>query len=166
MNSQQSLGEYKKGLFLKKKIKFYTKDFLKKIKFISKIEFKDLNLIIRKKYYKDRVLLFGDALHVIHPLAGQGFNMTLRDLTSLEKILKEKISLGLDIGSSDILSEFSDEAKPRNFMYSVGVDVLKSSFSSQNQPYKEFRNKILTNLNKSIIAKDLFLNLADKGFRF
>ena len=157
---------YKKGLFLKKKIKFYTKDFLKKIKFISKIEFKDLNLIIRKKYYKDRVLLFGDALHVIHPLAGQGFNMTLRDLTSLEKILKEKISLGLDIGSSDILSEFSNEAKPRNFMYSMGVDVLKSSFSSQNQPYKEFRNKILTNLNKSIIAKDFFLNLADKGFRF
>ena len=157
---------YKKGLFLKKKIKFYTKDFLKKIKFISKIEFKDLNLIIRKKYYKDRVLLFGDALHVIHPLAGQGFNMTLRDLTSLEKILKEKISLGLDIGSSDILSEFSNEAKPRNFMYSMGVDVLKSSFSSQYQPYKEFRNKILTNLNKSIIAKDLFLNLADKGFRF
>ena len=51
-------------------------------------------------------------------------------------------------------------------MYSMGIDVLKSSFSSQNQPYKEFRNKILTNLNKSIIAKDLFLNLADKGFRF
>ena len=158
--------EYKKGLFLKKKIKFYTKNFLKKIKFISKMEFKDLNLIIRKKYYKDRVLLFGDALHVIHPLAGQGFNMTLRDLTSLEKILKEKISLGLDIGSSEILSEFSNETKPRNFMYSMGVDVLKSSFSSQNQPYKEFRNKILTNLNKSIIAKDFFLNLADKGFRF
>ena len=158
--------QYKKGLFLKKKIKFYTKDFLKKIKFISKMEFKDLNLIIRKKYYKDRVLLFGDALHIIHPFAGQGFNMILRDLKSLEKILKEKIKLGLDIGSSDILSEFSDEIKPGNFIYSMGVDILKSSFSSQSQLHKKFRNKILTNLNKSIIAKDLFLNLADKGFRF
>ena len=92
--------------------------------------------------------------------------MILRDLKSLEKILKEKINLGLDIGSSDILSEFSNEIKPRNFMYTMGVDILKSSFSSQSQPHKEFRNKILTNLNKSIIAKDLFLNLADKGFRF
>ena len=51
-------------------------------------------------------------------------------------------------------------------MYSMGVDILKSSFSSQSQLHKEFRNKILINLNKSIIAKDLFLNFADKGFRF
>ena len=51
----------------------------------------DLNFLIRSKYYKDRILLFGDSLHTIHPFIGQGFNMTLRDLLSLERILKKKI---------------------------------------------------------------------------
>jgi len=123
----------KKDLLLKKKIKFYTKGFLKKVKFVTGIEYKDLNLLIRKKYYQDRVLLFGDALHVVHPLAGQGFNMVLRDLASLERILKNKINLGLDIGSSEILSEVSNETQPRNFIYSLGIDFLKNCFSFQKK---------------------------------
>ena len=100
--------KYKKKneLFLKNKIKFYINDFLKKVEFISNIEFKDLNFLVKKKYFQDRVLLFGDVLHEVHPLAGQGFNMILRDLSYLEKTLSNKINLGLDIGSSDILSEF------------------------------------------------------------
>ena len=55
--------------------------------------------------------------------------MTLRDLKCLQKVLEQKISLGLDIGSLDIFSEFSNEIKPRNFAFSIGVDFLKNSFS-------------------------------------
>ena len=109
----------------------------------------------------DRILLFGDALHMLHPFVGQGFNMTLRDLESLEKILTQKINLGLDIGSSDILSEFSSEIKPRNFAFSIGIDFIKNSFS-----YKKLRDDILKILNKSNFAKDIFFNIANKGFRF
>ena len=69
--------------------------------------------------------------------------------------------MGLDIGSSDILSEFSDEIKPRNFIFSMGVDILKNSFS-----YKKLRNSILMILNKSNFAKDIFFEIANKGFRF
>ena len=156
----------KKNLFLKNKIKFYTKDFLKKVEFISNVEFKDLNLSIPKIYYQDRVLLFGDALHEVHPIAGQGFNMVLRDLAILEKILKNKIGLGLDIGSSDILSEFSSKTKSRNFVYAMGIDFLKNSFSSQNQSFNKLKNKTITGLNKSNFIKDVFFNLADKGLRF
>ena len=148
-------------LLLKKKIKFYAEKYFKKIKFLTKIEYRDLNFLVRNKYYKDRTLLFGDALHVVHPFVGQGFNMTLRDLVSLEKILSKKINLGLDIGSSDILSEFSDETKPRNFIFSVGVDLLKNALA-----YKKLRNDILKVLNKSNFAKNLIFNIADNGLRF
>ena len=148
-------------LLLKKKIKLYAKNYLKKITFESNIECKNLNFLIRNKYYQDRTLLFGEALHVIHPFVGQGFNMILRDLTCLKKILSKKINLGLDIGSVDILSEFSSEAKPRNFAFSVSVDLLKNYFS-----YKKLSNNILKILNKSNFAKDILFDIANKGFKF
>ena len=92
--------------------------------------------------------------------------MVLRDLTSLEKILKNKINLGLDIGSSEVLSEVSNETQPRNFIYSLGIDFLKNCFSFQKKSFKDFRNKIITTLNKNNFIKDVFFNLADKGFKF
>ena len=156
----------KNDLFFKKKIKFYTKYFFKKVKYVTSIEYKDLNLLIRKKYYQERVLLFGDALHVVHPLAGQGFNMVLRDLSSLERILKNKINLGLDIGSPEILFEVSNEIQPRNLIYSLVIDFLKNCFSFQKKSLKDFRNRIIVTLNKNNFIKDMFFNIADKGFKF
>ena len=151
----------KSNIFFKKKIKLYASKYLKDLSIISNIEKKDLNLIIRSKYYLNRTLLFGDALHVMHPFVGQSFNMTLRDLKCLKKILKEKINLGLDIGSSDVLSEFSQETKPRNFSFSVGSDLLKNMVS-----LKEARNNIFKILNQSSFAKDVFYNVANKGLKF
>ena len=151
----------KNNLLLRKKIKFYAKNYLKNVTITTNIEYKDLKFLIRNQYFQDRTLLFGDALHVLHPFVGQGFNMTLRDLASLKKILTKKINLGLDIGSSDILSEFSKEIKPRNFAFSICVDFLKNSFS-----FKKLRNDVLKILNKSNFAKDIFFNIANKGFKF
>jgi len=152
----------KRGVsFIKKKIKFYVKNYLEKISFATHIEYKNLNFLIRNKYYTDRILLFGDALHVIHPFVGQGFNMTLRDLECLEKILRKKIDLGLDIGSLDILSEFSNETKPRNFAFSIGTNFLKNSLS-----FKRVRNNMLRILNKNDFVKNIFFDIADRGFRF
>ena len=149
------------NFFLKKELQFYAKNFFKNIKFESKFEYKDLSFVIRNKYFDNRVLLFGDALHLIHPFSGQGFNMTIRDLVSLEKILYEKINLGLDIGSTDILSEFTRETKSRNFAFSFGLDILKNSFS-----IKKFRNDVVKVVNKSNFAKNILFNIADKGLRF
>tara|TARA_B100001123_G_C15275437_1_gene1011976 strand:+ start:808 stop:1971 length:1164 start_codon:yes stop_codon:yes gene_type:complete len=152
--------------FLKKKIIHYSSNFYKKIKFTGKIEIKNLNFLIRNNYYQNRTLLFGDALHVVHPLAGQGFNMTIRDLISLEKTLKNKIDLGLDIGSEDMLSEFSNETKPRNFVYSMGIDLIKNSFSIKNQTIKKIRNDVIKNLNNNNLMKNIFFDFADRGLKF
>tara|TARA_B100000029_G_scaffold510618_1_gene602539 strand:+ start:48 stop:1211 length:1164 start_codon:yes stop_codon:yes gene_type:complete len=153
-------------LILKEKIKFYAKNFFKKITFDSKIENKSLNFLIRNKYFEDRILLFGDSLHVVHPLTGQGFNMILRDLDSLVKKISNKLDLGLDIGSENILSEFSLETKPRNFAYSIGIDLIKNSFSIKNKFLGKLRNNVLKSVNKNNFAKKMIFNVADKGLRF
>jgi len=152
--------------FIKKKIRKYTKDFYNNIKFVEKLEFKDVNFLIKKEYFKNRVLLFGEGLHQVHPLAGQGFNMILRDLMCLEKILKDNINLGLDIGNDDVLSEFSFKTKPRNFAYSMGIDLLKNSFSFKNKKISKVRNNVISGLNKSNFVKEVFYNLANEGFKF
>ena len=154
---------YKKNnSFFKKKIKFYAQNFLKNIKFATKIKHADLNLLLREKFYKKRILLFGDALHRVHPLAGQGFNMTLRDLINLEKTLKSKLALGMDIGNADVLSEFSRQAKPRNLVYLTGIDFIKKFFSIKEKNFKGLRNKIVSNLNKNNTVKDFFLSVMAK----
>ena len=159
--SLKNFMKEKNNSFLKKRIKIYASKYLKEIKFNSKIEKNDLNLLIRNKYYLNRTLLFGDALHSMHPFIGQSFNMTLRDLICLEKILEEKINLGLDIGSSDVLSEFSDVTKSQNFSFSIGSDILKNVLS-----FKKARNDIFKILNKSNLAKNIIFDVADKGLRF
>jgi len=90
----------------------------------------------------------------------------LRDLASLERVLKNKINLGLDIGASEILSEVSDETRPRNFIYSLGIDFLKNCFSFRKNYPKYFRNAIIKKLNKNNFIKDIFFDLANKGFKF
>ena len=155
-----------KNIFLKKKIHLYVKDYLKKIKLSKKIEYNDLNLSIRNKYFQDRILFFGDILHVVHPLAGQGFNMIVRDLIELKNIMSERVNLGLDIGSFDVLSKFVSNTKLKNFAYSAGIDVVKKTFSYNNKPYKKIRNTIILNLNKNNFIKDFFTNIADRGLKF
>jgi len=62
-------------------------------------------------------------------------------------LLKEKINLGLDIGSSDVLSEFSNKTKPRNFSFSIGSDLLKNALS-----FKKARNGIFKILNNKFTS--------------
>ena len=153
-------------LNLKKKIKSYANEYLKNIQFKNIIEYRKLNSLIRKRYYHNRILLFGDALHSVHPFVGQGFNMTLRDLLSLENTLSNKLNLGLDIGSLDVLEEFSDEIKPRNFVYSIGIDFLRKTFYINDKSFKSFRNLIISNLGKNNFAKDFAYDVANRGIRF
>ena len=56
-------------------------------------------------------------LHRVHPLAGQGFNMTIRDLRILSQIIDDKIELGIQLDSI-ILDEFEKKTKDKNFVFS------------------------------------------------
>ena len=76
-------------------IKKYNNNY--KILNFSKFEKFSINFYMLRKYYFDNILSFGDLIHKIHPLAGQGFNMIIRDVKILSKLIDEKNDLGLEI---------------------------------------------------------------------
>ena len=75
--------------------------------------------------------------------------------------LNNRINLGLDIGAIDSLSEFSDQAKPRNFVYSIGLDFLRSCFKPNSKPFEDFRNVVMMNLSKNTYTKDKIYDFAN-----
>jgi 2-octaprenyl-6-methoxyphenol hydroxylase len=136
-----------------------------KIKKINKVHFFELNSLDLRSYYEGNVLAFGDLLHRIHPLAGQGFNMTIRDIKILLSIIKEKQSLGLSIDSS-INSEFQKKSKHRNFIFSNGIDLIHQFFNIERKLKNNFISKSVQFLGKNTSVNKMFTKIADKGLLF
>ena len=134
---------------------------IKKINDISKFELKSLNL---RNYYKDNILAFGDLLHQVHPLAGQGFNMTLRDISYLSTLIDERINLGLTIDST-ICRDFEKNLKDKNFIFSTGIDLIYEFFNFESRTNNELISKSLNILGKNKLFNSFFKKFADKGIR-
>ncbi len=133
-----------------------------KIEKIENFELKSLNL---RSYYHNNILAFGDLLHRIHPLAGQGFNMTIRDIKVFINIIKNRIDLGLPLDSS-VNYEFEKKTKHKNYIFSNSIDLVQEFFNFE----RNFNNNILSNsikiLGKNRSINKLFTKLADKGINF
>ena len=117
-----------------------------------------------RKYYKNNILAFGDLLHKIHPLAGQGFNMSLRDIKLLSELINEKISLGLDLDSS-ICHEFQKISRNRNYLFSTGIDWIYELFNFERQINSNLLSKSINVIGKNKIVNTLFKKFADNGIR-
>ena len=129
----------------------------------KKIQNFNLNLKLPRKYYFKNILFFGDSIHSIHPLAGQGFNMTLRDIARLDKLLDNRISLGLPI-DKNIYKEFENKTKSYNLTFSLGVDLIYEFFKIDRKLIPNLISKKMFNfINKSQKIKDLGINFANQG---
>ena len=118
-----------------------------------------------RNYYYQNILAFGDLLHRIHPLAGQGFNMTIRDIKTLSEIIQNKIELGIQLDSS-ILSEFEKKTKNKNFIFSNSVDLIYEIFNLDKKIKNNHFNKILKTIGNNAKLNNYFIKLADKGLNF
>ena len=83
-------------LKIKKNISIYLKAKLSNLLKTNKISLGDiqsypLKLSLKRNYYKKNTIILGDGLHVVHPLAGQGFNLILRDIEKLNSLISKKI---------------------------------------------------------------------------
>ena len=153
-----------------KKYDFEIKDLIKKynpIYSITKIndcscfKLKSSNL---RKYYKDNILAFGDLLHKIHPLAGQGFNMSLRDIKLLSNIIDKKINLGLDLNNS-ICHEFQKNSKDKNYLFSMGIDFIYELFNFDKRINSNLLTKSINIVGKNKFMNSFFKKFADSGLR-
>jgi 2-octaprenyl-6-methoxyphenol hydroxylase len=132
---------------------------------IAKLSRFNLSSSNLRNYYHDNILAFGDLLHRIHPLAGQGFNMTIRDIRILSKIIQKKISLGMQLDVS-ILMDFEKETRNKNFLFSSSVDFIYEAFNFDKKIENKSFNKILKRIGKNKNLNNLFIKLADSGLNF
>ena len=95
---------------------------------ISDVESVGIKFLALRDYIFKNILSFGDLIHKVHPLAGQGFNMTIRDIKSLSNILDENIKLGIDDGEI-IAQKFQEKNKHLNFIYGLGIDTINTFFN-------------------------------------
>ena len=117
-----------------------------------KLSFFKIKFLVLRKYIYKNILSFGDLIHRVHPLAGQGFNMTIRDIKSLSKILDDNIKIGINDGEI-IAQKFQESNKHLNFIYGLGIDSINSFFKLDNK----LDNKISEPLFK-ILKGNKFLN--------
>jgi len=132
---------------------------IQKIEKTNSFELKSLSL---RSYYHDNILAFGDLLHRIHPLAGQGFNMTLRDIKIFLDIIVNKHSLGLPIDSS-VNYEFEKKIKHKNLIFSNGIDLVYEFFNFERKINSSLLSKSIQFLSKNSSVNKLFTRIADKG---
>ena len=130
---------------------------------LSELEKFNLKFSFPRKYIHKNILIFGDNLHKVHPLAGQGFNMTLRDIQQLSKIIDTQISYGLEIDKS-VLLEFEKRTQHKNYIFGAGINLINVFFKIDNKFQGKISENIFNLLNNNKFFKKTSISLADKGF--
>ena len=142
-----------------------NKNFNYKIRNIGKINSFELESLNLRSYYHNNILAFGDLLHKVHPLAGQGFNMTIRDIKILLEIIKKRLDVGLPLDSF-VNSEFQKKLKHKNFIFSNGVDLIHEFFNAERKINTSFLSKSVKLISNYPFINKIFTKIADKGVLF
>lgn len=95
----------------------------------------------------ERVALIGNAAHTVHPVAGQGFNLGLRDVATLAQVIVDAQRGGKDFGTLDVLRSYADWRKRDNQQVARFTDGLIRIFANENLPLTIARNLGLTLVN-------------------
>jgi 2-octaprenyl-6-methoxyphenol hydroxylase len=107
-----------------------------------------LGFFVARSFVADRVALIGDAAHVIHPIAGQGLNMGLKDVAALAEVIVEAVRLGLDAGTATVLERYQRWRRFDTVGMGFATDILNRLFSNRSTGLR--------------LARDLGLGLVDR----
>lgn len=107
-----------------------------------------LSFGVARRFVSQRLALLGDAAHVIHPIAGQGLNLGLKDVAALAEAIVDAARLGLDPGGLDVLDDYERARRFDTVAMGVVTDGLNRLFSNDATPIR--------------LARDLGLGLVDR----
>ena len=93
-----------------------------------------LKLQLAERYQADRFVLLGDAAHAVHPLAGQGVNLGLRDVAELRDTLLAARATGRDIGAAHVLRRYARRRRSADTLDALGFDALARVYAWQSSP--------------------------------
>ena len=119
-----------------------------------------LSLRIARSFIADRMALVGDAAHVIHPIAGQGLNLGIRDAAALAECIIDAATLGLDIGAPDVLERYQRWRRFDTVSMGIATDGLNRMFSNDFDPLRLVRDVGLGLVERFPTAKRFFIKEA------
>lgn len=135
-------------------------DFLGKLKLASPRWSYPLSLTFARKYSAKRMCLLGDSAHAIHPIAGQGLNLSWRDVAVLAELIVETKRLGLDIGGAGVLDAYQALRRKDNLAMIAATDSLNRLFSNNITPVRIVRKSGLALVNMIPGLKKRFVSHA------
>jgi len=112
------------------------------------------------RYIDRRLALVGDAAHAIHPIAGQGLNLGLRDVAALAECIVDQRRLGLDVGDPRVLARYQRWRRPDNLMLVAATDSLDRLFSNDIGPIRVARDLGMAAVDRLGPLKQVFMRHA------
>ena len=120
---------------------------------IENIETHKLNFLYAKKLYHRNTVLMGNIAHNIHPIAGQGLNLSIKDISLFVEIILKYTSLGYEVNNRMAFKEFDQLRKIDNAAYSFGTLALDKILKSKNTFLSMFANMGIKVLDKNNLLK-------------
>ncbi len=129
---------------------------------VSKVDCFPISFKFRSNFNKKNILVLGEGSYNVHPVAGQGFNLILRDIFYLNSKINEYLKNGLQIKDSLFIDEYLKQRKPENFLFGLGISFVNNFFKF-NKISEPIKKVILKDINKFNILKDISLRVSNKG---
>jgi len=133
---------------------------LGEIEIISPRRVHPLGYSVARSFIGERLALVGDAAHVIHPIAGQGLNMGLRDVAALAEAIVDAARLGLDPGSSEVLERYQRWRRFDTMAMGVATNSLNLLFSNHSPLLRTVRDIGLGLVDRAPPVKEFFIRQA------
>lgn len=135
-------------------------DFLGAVKLASPRWSYPLSFHLSHKFIAPRLALVGDAAHAVHPIAGQGFNLGVKDIAALAEVLGGVAGLGLDIGSLAVLNDYQRWRRFDSASLGLGMDALNRLFSNDLAPLRLARDAGMSAVGKFAPLRRFFMRQA------
>src|SRR5277367_3905067 len=133
---------------------------LGEIKALDKPRAFPLSYFVARSFIGERLALVGDAAHVIHPIAGQGLNMGLKDVAALAEVVVDAARLGIDLGQTDVLERYQRWRRFDTMAMGLATNSLNFLFSNESALLRTVRDIGLGLVDRAPPLKSLFIRQA------